>query len=175
MNLLFRLVLVIVSALLLRPRLAPMEESRVAFRVWPTDLDLNMHMTNARYFSVMDLGRTDLIIRSGLARTMLRNRWQAVLGASMVRFRRPLKPFQRYELVSRVLCWDDRWFFIEQRAETPEGTAAVAVMQGAFIGKGGIVAPARMLAEAGMPHESPPMPDFVAAWRPQSLPVEQVA
>ncbi len=174
MNLLFRLVLVIVGALL-RQRLAFMEESRIAFRVLPTDLDLNMHMTNARYFSVMDLGRTDLVIRSGLARTMLRNRWQAVLGASTVRFRRPLKPFQRYEMVSRVLCWDDRWFFIEQRAETPEGTAAVAVMQGAFIGKGGIVAPARMLAEAGMPHESPPMPDFVAAWRPQSLPVEQAA
>lgn len=174
MNLLFRLVLVIVTALL-RRRLAPMEESRVAFRVWPADLDLNMHMTNARYFSVMDLGRVDLLIRSGLAGAMLRNRWQAVLGASMVRFRRPLKPFQRYELTSRVLCWDDRWFFIEQRAETPEGTAAVAVMQGAFIGKGGIIAPARMLAEAGMPHESPPMPDFVAAWRPQSLPVEQAA
>jgi acyl-CoA thioesterase FadM len=174
MNLLFRLVLVIVAALL-RRRLAPMEESRVAFRVWPADLDLNMHMTNARYFSVMDLGRVDLLIRSGLAGAMLRNRWQAVLGASNVRFRRPLKPFQRYELTSRVLCWDDRWFFIEQRAETPEGTAAVAVMQGAFIGKGGIIAPARMLAEAGMPHESPPMPDFVAAWRPQSLPVEQAA
>lgn len=174
MNLLFRLVLVIVAALL-RRRLAPMEESRVGFRVWPTDLDLNMHMTNARYFSVMDLGRVDLMIRSGLARPMLRNRWQAVLGASMVRFRRPLKPFQRYELTSRVLCWDDRWFFIEQRAETPEGTAAVAVMQGAFLTKGGIIAPARMLAEAGMPHESPPMPDFVAAWRPQSLPVEQAA
>lgn len=175
MNLLFRLVLVIVSALLLRPRLPAVGTSRITFRVLPTDLDLNMHMTNARYFSVMDLGRTDLIIRTGLGRTMLRNRWQTVLGASMVRFRRPLKPFQRYELTSRVLCWDDRWFFIEHRAETPQGTAAVAVMQGAFLDKEGIVAPARMLAEAGMPEESPPMPDFVAAWRPQSLPVEQAA
>ena len=172
MNLLFRLVLVIVAALLKRP-LAPMEASRLTLRVLPNDIDLNLHMTNARYFSVMDLGRIDLLIRSGLAGTMLRNRRQAVLGASTVRFRRPLKPFQRYELTSRVLCWDDRWFFIEQRAETPQGTAAVAVMQGAFIGKGGIVAPARMLAEAGLPHESPPMPDFVAAWHPQSLPVEQ--
>ncbi|PWC52360.1 thioesterase family protein [Azospirillum sp. TSO22-1] len=174
MNLLFRLVLVIVASLL-RKRLAPMEESRVAFRVWPSDLDLNMHMTNARYFSVMDLGRLDLVVRSGMAGTMLRNRWRPVLGASTMRFRRPLKPFQRYEVVSRVLCWDDRWFYMEQRAETPQGTAAVAVMQGAFVGKGGIVAPAAMLREAGMPHESPPMPDFVASWRPQSLPVEQAA
>ncbi|HYG86293.1 MAG TPA: thioesterase family protein [Azospirillum sp.] len=174
MNLLFRLVVVIVSALL-RQRLAFMEASRVTFRVLPTDLDINMHMTNARYFSVMDLGRTDLLIRSGLAGAMLRNRWRPVLGASTMRFRRPLKPFQRYEVISRVLCWDERWFFIEQRAETPEGTAAVAVMQGAFIGKGGIVPPAKMLALAGMPADSPPMPDFVAAWRPQNLPIEQTA
>ncbi|HYH36702.1 MAG TPA: thioesterase family protein [Azospirillum sp.] len=174
MNLLFRLVLVIVASLL-RKRLAPFEESRVAFRVWPSDLDLNMHMTNARYFSVMDLGRLDLVVRSGLAGTMLRNRWQPVLGATTMRFRRPLKPFQRYEVVSRVLCWDDRWFYMEQRAETPQGTAAVAVMQGAFVGKGGVVMPAVMLREAGLPHVSPPMPDFVAGWRPQSLPVEQAA
>jgi len=175
MNLLFRLVGVIVAALLLRPRLAFMEPSRLRFRVWPSDLDLNMHMTNARYFSVMDLGRVDLTIRAGLAQAMLRRRWQAVLGASTVRFRRPLKPFQRYEVVTRVLCWDDRWFFIEQRAETTAGTAAVAVMQGAFIGKDGVVPPAQVLAAAGMPADSPPMPDFVAAWRPQSLPVEQAA
>lgn len=174
MNLLVRLILVLVSALL-RPRLVPMEASRVAFRVLPTDLDLNMHMTNARYFSVMDLGRLDLVVRSGLGRPMLRNRWQAVLGASTIRFRRSLKPFQRYDVVTRVLCWDDRWFYIEQRAETPQGTAAVAVMQGAFLGKGGIVPPADMLRAAGMAIDSPPVPDFVAAWRPQTLPVEQAA
>lgn len=34
-----------------------LDASVVGFRVWPTDLDINLHMTNARYLSVMDAGR----------------------------------------------------------------------------------------------------------------------
>lgn len=168
MNLLFRLIAVVIAALAGRP-IGFLDTARLRFRVWPTDLDLNMHMTNARYFSVMDLGRTDLMLRAGMARTILRNRWQPVIGAANVRFRRPLAPFQRFELVSRVLCWDDKYFFIEHRVETARGTAAMAVVQGAFVARGTVVPPAEVLAVLGERRDSPPMPDFVAAWRERPL------
>lgn len=174
MNLLFRVIWVMVAALLGR-RLGVMEESRFGLRVLPTDLDLNIHMTNARYLSMMDLGRLDILIRTGLGRAMLRNRWQTVLGASTIRFRRPLRPFQRFEVVTRVLCWDERWVYIEHRIESATGTAAVAVMQGAFLAKGRVIPPADVLTALGAPATSPPMPEHVAAWRPQTLPVERAA
>ncbi|WP_375731226.1 thioesterase family protein, partial [Azospirillum sp. B506] len=69
MNLIFRLLAVAVAAIYSAwrgRRTGLLEPSTLRFRVWPTDLDLNLHMTNARYFSVMDLGRTDLAIRVGL-------------------------------------------------------------------------------------------------------------
>ncbi|HYD66864.1 thioesterase family protein [Azospirillum sp.] len=171
MNLLFRLVAVVLAALFGRP-LGLTEAGRLRLRVWPTDLDFNLHMTNARYHSVMDLGRIDLLVRSGLMRVMLKRRWTTVLGAVNVRFRRSLRPFQRFELVSRVLCWDEKWIFIEHRVETAAGTAAVAVMQGVFLAGGRPVPTDEVLEALGLPAKSPPMPDFVADWRPQSLPIE---
>jgi acyl-CoA thioesterase FadM len=172
MNLIFRLLAVVTAAILaaMRGRRAGLlEPSALHFRVWPTDLDINLHMTNARYFSVMDLGRTDLMIRVGLGPAILRNRWQPVLGGATIRYRRSLRPFQRFTLVSRVLCWDDKYIFIEHRMETRGGLAALAVVQGAFLGGRGVVAPAEVLAALGTTAASPPIPDAVAALRGQTL------
>lgn len=172
MNLIFRLIRVMIAALYDQwrgRRLTLLGESALRFRVWPTDLDLNLHMTNARYFSVMDLGRTDLMIRVGLGNAILKNRWQPVLGAANVRFRRSLRPFQRFTLVSRVLCWDDKYIFMEHRLETAQGVAAIAVMQGAFVARGSVVTPAQVLAALGVEEPSPPMPDAVAAWQPLTV------
>jgi acyl-ACP thioesterase len=46
MNLLLRLLKLLLCAPF-RPKLGPLDEGRAAFRVWPTDLDLNFHMNNA--------------------------------------------------------------------------------------------------------------------------------
>src|SRR6185503_3961101 len=35
-------------------------ESNLSLRVWPNDLDLNIHVNNGRYLTLMDLGRMDL-------------------------------------------------------------------------------------------------------------------
>ena len=43
-----------------RSRLRPTDASTVHFLVWPNDLDMNRHMNNGRYLTLMDLGRFDL-------------------------------------------------------------------------------------------------------------------
>jgi hypothetical protein len=48
---------------LARPRLGVLDECRVALRVWPNDLDSNLHMNNSRYLLAMDLGRWDYGLR----------------------------------------------------------------------------------------------------------------
>lgn len=161
MNLWLRLLRIIVGALLGR-RLGMFDTSELRFRVWPHDLDLNIHMNNARYLSLMDLGRTDLIIRTGLHKVMLREGWQAVIGGTTVRFRRPLKPFQACRLTTRLLCWDDRWLYIEHRITTADGTlACAALVKAVFIRKGSRVAPAETAARAGVTTPSPAAPEWV--------------
>ncbi len=61
-----------------RPRLSIWGESSLPLRVLPTDIDIAMHVNNGMYFSLMDLGRFDLMIRSGTWSMMRRKGWSPV-------------------------------------------------------------------------------------------------
>ncbi len=64
MNLLFRMLLTLFLARR-ASRLNPLDTASKQMRVLPNDLDVQMHMNNGRYLSIMDLGRLDLIVRLG--------------------------------------------------------------------------------------------------------------
>lgn len=115
MNLWFRLLHLLLCSVF-RPKLAaPFGVSRVAFRVLPNDLDSNLHMTNGRYWNIFDLGRLDLILRMGLGRVALREKWAPIVGAGTIQFRRELKPFQRFTLETRLVGWVGTRVIMEQR------------------------------------------------------------
>ena len=164
MNLIFRLLRVLVSALF-RPRLEPLDESVVRFRVLPNDLDFNLHMNNGRYLTLMDLGRVDLLVRSGLVRQMRRRRWGGVVASVAVRYRRPLNLFQRYELRTRLLGWDERWVFLEQRFTRRGEPVATAVVKTQFFHAQGRVAPREIADAIGFRGAPPVMPEAIADWQ----------
>jgi acyl-CoA thioesterase FadM len=160
MNLIFRLLKVLIGALL-GPRISLFDDSVLRFRVLPTDLDLNLHMNNSRYLSLMDLGRGDLLVRAGLLSTVRRQRWKPVAGSIAIKFRRPLQPFQRFTLTTRLLCWDEKWLYMEQRLESAEKVHAVATVRGLFVGPDGSVPSRVVLDHLGHQGESPPFPTEV--------------
>ncbi len=161
MNLWFRFLRVLLLGLR-RSRIGLLSGSELRFRVLPTDLDINLHLTNARYLSFMDLGRTDLLIRAGMVKLLWRKGWLPVVGHLDIQFRRSLMPFQRFSLNSRLLCWDEKWLYIEQRVESQAGLHSEAIVQGLFLDKQGNKVPSQQLFDAlGYQGESPPMPDEV--------------
>jgi acyl-CoA thioesterase FadM len=160
MNLVFRLLRVFITALL-KPRIGLFDSSVLSFRVLPTDLDLNLHMNNARYLSVMDLGRADLLIRAGMLGVVRRKRWKPVAGSIDIKFRRPLLPFKRFKLATRLLCWDKKWLYMEQRLESDKGVHAIATVRGLFVGPNGSVPSRRVLDCMGHQGESPAFPTEV--------------
>src|SRR5258706_4303913 len=117
MNLLVRALAVFLGLIFKRRSLGLLDESVLAFRVWPNDLDANVHMNNGRYLTLMDLGRLDLTARAGFLGTALRRGWRPMVGSATIRFRRGLAPFARFQLITRIVCLDGKWFFIEQRLE----------------------------------------------------------
>jgi acyl-CoA thioesterase FadM len=164
MILFFRLIKVLLG-ILWRPPLALLDESIVEFRVWPNDLDLNLHMNNGRYLSLMDLGRLDLIFRMGMLRHMIRQRWRPVAASATIRFRRSLKPFQKFQIRTRLVCWDEQWIFFEQRFESEGRLVARGLIRAFLRGGAGNVPTAEILEVMGQNVASPPMPEFVALWR----------
>jgi acyl-CoA thioesterase FadM len=143
-----------------------LDESAIRLRVWPNDLDANLHMNNSRYLLAMDVGRWELVIRTGLWRELLRRRWFPVVGSATLRFRRPLDPFQRYRLVTRLVAWDEKWCFLEQRFERGGHAHAVGRVKALFRGPQGHVSSAALLAAAGYPEAAARrVPDAIRRWQ----------
>jgi acyl-CoA thioesterase FadM len=156
-NLILRFLGVFITSLL-KSRISLLDCSILSFRVLPTDLDINLHMNNARYLSFMDLGRTDLLLRAGMLGVVSRARWKPVVGSIDIKFRRPLMPFQHFKLHTRLLCWDEKWLYLEQSIESARGVHASATVRGLFIGRNGSVPSAIVLERMGHKGSSPPFP-----------------
>ena len=143
-----------------------MDETSLTFRVWPGDLDLLMHMNNGRYLTLMDLGRADGIIRSGVHALLKARDWYPVVAAETIRFRESLSPFSRFDLRTRLLGWDDQSFYLRQLFLLRGRVVAIGVVRVRFLKKTGGTLPASQVAEAILPGvASPPLPDYVATWR----------
>jgi len=135
MNLYLRLLILFIRAKW-KPALKITDLSVLHFHVLPSDLDINMHMNNGRFNSIMDLGRVDIMLRSGLLKLIYRKGWQGVVGTIHTHFRRPLKCFQSYELHSQVVYWDNKWTWIEHKMYSQDKLICHALVQTLIRGKG---------------------------------------
>jgi acyl-CoA thioesterase FadM len=163
MNLLWRMLLVGLGALRRSP-LQLLEESVLPLRVLPNDLDLNVHMNNGRYLSLMDLGRMDLVLRNGLFKVAFRNKWKWLAGSATVRFRRPLGPLARYRIRTRLVCWDQKWFYVEQLFEKDGHVTTKAFVKFLFWDKDRAVIPQTVVEQITPEISSPPMPEPLRNW-----------
>jgi acyl-CoA thioesterase FadM len=146
------------------PPLGLLEEDRLRLRVWPNDIDLNLHMNNARYLSWMDYGRMHLLARTLLLQHLIRARWTPLVGAVWMTYRRSLRLFAPFELSSRLVCWDERWFYLEQTFNGREGLAAVGWVKGVLRGPEGNLEPQTILERITPGIVSPPIPEAIANW-----------
>ncbi len=163
MNLYLRLFLLLFRITMLKRR-GLFDLSRVAFRVLPNDCDLNLHMNNGRYLSFMDLGRVHLTAQLGLMRVFLKRRWMPVLAAAEINFIRPLAPLQKFTLVSRIVTWDEKYLYIEQKFESGGVLHAHAFVKGLVLGKKGRVSNAVLVELLGFEGAPPPMPEELRLW-----------
>jgi acyl-CoA thioesterase FadM len=146
------------------PKLGILEEDQMRMHVWLNDVDLNLHMNNARYLNVMDYARTHMLARTGLLEHIIRSRWQPMVGAVWMTYRRSLPLFSSFAIASRLVCWDERWFYIEQTFTGREGLAALGWVKGILRDAQGSIEPQRVLEQIAPGVLSPPMPEGIATW-----------
>ena len=156
MNLLFRLFWMLIASRF-GARLGALDEGVLTFRCWPTDLDMNMHMTNSRYASFMDLARVSFMIRNGGWQRIRGAGLYPVLGSLSVRFRRPIKLFQKFTVSARVVSWDDRWIYIEHKMIAGGELAAPCIVNTTFLSKQSRVPTDKLMEIIGY---SGPKPEF---------------
>jgi len=134
-------------------------------RVLPTDIDLLRHMNNGRYLSLFDLGRWDLLTRSGLVEAMTKQGWYAVVAAETITFRRSLELGQRFDLETRMIGHDDRAVYLEHRALVRGEIFARAIIRARILRRtGGTVPHDELFAAVGRPEGLPDIESWVHDW-----------
>ena len=130
----------------------------------PNDCDINLHMNNGRYLSFMDLGRLHLVTQLGLLRIVVKNRWMPVLAAAEINFIRSLAPFQKFDVLTRVVTWDEKYVYMEQRFEAGDELCAHAFVKGLFLTREGRLSNRAVVQMLGYRGAAPKMPEELRIW-----------
>jgi len=167
-NVLWRTLLVILRARLAKRThpLAPTAISRIRLTTLPTDIDVLRHMNNGRYLSLFDLGRWDLLVRSGLADATRAQGWYPVVASETITFRKSLELWQRFVVESRFLGHDDRGgLYLEHRAVVDGEIYARAIIRARMLRRsGGTVDHDELFAAVGRPEGLPDVEPWVHEW-----------
>ncbi|MDQ4215720.1 acyl-CoA thioesterase [Microbacterium capsulatum] len=168
MNVIWRTILVILSARRRLRRGQGLDQTAVStirLTTLPTDLDILWHMNNGRYLSLFDLGRWDLLIRTGLFDAMKERGWYAVVSSETVTFRKSLELWQRFDVESRFTGHDHKAMFMEHRAVVDGEVYAKVIVRARILRRsGGRVSHEEFFGALGHPGDVPGVEDWIHDW-----------
>ncbi|AUL73364.1 thioesterase [Pseudoalteromonas sp. 13-15] len=137
----------------------------IDYKALPTDCDINLHLTNSRYLAMMDLSRTWMTERVGLLKQIMKRRWFPIVNATAITYIRDIKPMQKYTISTKLVGWDHKYFYIEQKFHSDRGLHAIAYVRGVFKSKKGVISIEEMLEVAGFEGKTPILPSEVMHWK----------
>ena len=134
-------------------------------RVHLGEIDIFMHLNNGKYLSIMDMGRLDMMMRSGAWQAMRDRGWSGVVSAETVSFRKSLKLWQRYTLETKVCGIDERTVFFEHRMVVDGEIFARAYVATRVISDNGPLTRDDLIEAFGVPENVPELPEWIHEWR----------
>ncbi|RYV02903.1 thioesterase [Shewanella sp. OPT22] len=165
MNLYFRLFMLLFWRIKHCGRIGFLETSKITFRVMPSDCDINFHLTNSRYAAFMDLARTYMLAEMGLLKKFIKLKWMPIVNATEFTYIRDIKPLEKFWIESKIVGWDEKYFYIEQRFLTERGLHCIVHIRGVFINKRHQVPIEEVVKAAGFEHDKPEFPPEVVKWK----------
>lgn len=146
------------------PRLGPLDSHVSTHMCWPWDLDPWIELNNGRTLTLYDLGRIPLAARTGLIKVLRNNGWGITVAGNSTRYRRRIRAFNRFTMVSRLVGWDERFLYMEQTMWRKGECCNQMLLRSAITSGSGIVTPQQFLDAVGSQQQSPPLPDWIRAW-----------
>ncbi len=142
-----------------------LDTSHYNFRVLPLDVDINLHLTNSRYLALMDLARTWMMSEAGIFKQLLKKKWLPIVSSTEITFIKDLKPWQKCTIESKIIAWDDKYFYIQQRFVSAGKVHAIANLKGLFVHKRKVLSTDALLELTGTEKQSPTMPQYIKHWQ----------
>ena len=131
------------------------------YRVWLTDQDMFMHMTNSRYLSFSDLARLNLLIRTGLSKALHENDWRLEICGQTRTLTRMLKAPQAFEMSCEIAGWTDTHIAFNHKFQRRGSThAAVNTLMRVANSAGETVSPQHLIDAVNWASTSPDLPEY---------------
>jgi acyl-CoA thioesterase FadM len=150
-----------------KPKLAFGETLIQHRRTWPSDIDINGHMNNGRYLTIVDLATIEMFLRTGLLFKIFKIGWRPMSGGAIITYRRGLLPMSTYELHFTLDSRDGRWNYFKFEFVQGGKTAALGFFKAALVGRSGWItnteADAQFGVTNGVQSLSPAVKDWMAA------------
>lgn len=146
------------------PGKTPLDTGTTHHRAWPWDTDMYGELNNGRILTLLELGRWELAVESGLLQEMRRRRAAFAVAGVSVRYRRRVPLFTRYRVETRPLGWDERFLYIDQSMWMGDVAANQMLLRAAIVGPEGTIPPGEIASALGVEAASPPLPDWASAW-----------
>jgi acyl-CoA thioesterase FadM len=122
-------------------------------------------MNNGKYLTILDICRMDLAARSGLLGEAAKRRWYPVVAAQTIRFRRSLHLFEKFQVTTEVVGWDEKYFFTRHRLTVGQQPVALAFIAARFVGPDSVrVSPEQILGTLKQALVRPETPLWLARW-----------
>ncbi len=147
------------------PKLGP-KDTHISHHIClPQDIDLWRELNNGRTLTLYDMGRLPLAGRVGLITVLRKRKWALTMAGVSVRYRRRVRMFERFEMRSRAIGWDDKFIYLEQSIWKTNGECAGhAMYRSAVTDRNGIVPPQKVMGELGLTEVDNTLPEWVQAW-----------
>lgn len=165
MNLYGRFFLFLMHTLFRKKDFSPLGVVSSHFRVWLHDMDLNVHLTAARYFSFGDLGRMNWLAKNKLLRAFVAKGTRGVINAQEITYIREFQPFSKVELQTELICFDEKYGYFEQRFYKDGSLYAVSHARMAFLMKRKVISFGDFFQSLGHSIKSPPETNAIREWK----------
>jgi acyl-CoA thioesterase FadM len=78
-------------------------------------------MNNVSQIRASELARWYMGTEGGFLNHLAREEILMMVGTLAVRYKKPIKPFQKYIVESQIIGWDDKWMFVSQQFKNEQG------------------------------------------------------
>lgn len=129
------------------------------------DIDYNLHVNNANYLKFMERGRIEQALAAGLFKPMLAGHCRLLVASTEISYIREVRPYQPFTLHTRLIGWDGKYLYYDQRIEKQSVLHTHALVRMAVICAGEIITPQAFVNLAGFEAHSPALPEYIETWK----------
>lgn len=127
------------------------------------DTDLSRVFTQA-YAAYMGLARWHYVFSSRFRNVALKKMWAPVTVAECIIYKKSVKAMSRLELKTKLICWDEKRFYLEQNFYVKNKLYVKAYLEGIIRSPQGPLKPPEVFKTLGVTIDSPPLPQYIQLW-----------